>query len=210
MVVDDGRLTVRVPSPNQLAREHAPRVLVLHRESKSGRGGAVMAGFREALKTRTTGGSRRWMPTSPTSPRSCRPSAMPLQTRTWWWVRGTCLAARSRAGRSGGGSGAAVQRHHSRSLGVPMRDFTNGYRIYSRRAVEHLTRGSCARLATSPFRVGVHHPSGRHDHHRGSDGVHQSAAGRVEHVGIGSGWRAEGPRPHARAPTEVQLICRRP
>ena len=84
MVVDDGSPDGTGAIAESLAREHAPRVLVLHRESKSGRGGAVMAGFREALKNPSYAGSRRWMPTNLTSQPSCRPSSMPVKTPTWW------------------------------------------------------------------------------------------------------------------------------
>ena len=49
IVVDDGSPDGTGELADQLAREYAPRVTVIHRSTKSGRGGAVMAGFRAAL-----------------------------------------------------------------------------------------------------------------------------------------------------------------
>ncbi len=52
IVVDDGSPDGTGEMADRLAVEFAPRVTVIHRETKSGRGGAVMAGFREALRWR--------------------------------------------------------------------------------------------------------------------------------------------------------------
>ena len=49
LIVDDGSPDGTGDLAEELAREHAPRVSVIHRTTKSGRGGAVMAGFRAAL-----------------------------------------------------------------------------------------------------------------------------------------------------------------
>ena len=49
VVVDDGSPDGTGVLADQLAAKHAPRVSVIHRQTKSGRGGAVMAGFRETL-----------------------------------------------------------------------------------------------------------------------------------------------------------------
>ena len=163
-----------------------------------------MAGFSsEALKTRDfTAGSREM-----DADQSHQPEELPaLRDATPKRGHGGGCAVSawrrdSTAGRAGGASGAARRtpsfagRWASRCATSPTAIACTVVARYG-----SLIAAAARDWLHHAVRVGVHHPSGRPDHHRGSDGVHQSATGRVEHVGIGSGWRAEGPRPHAPCP----------
>jgi dolichol-phosphate mannosyltransferase len=139
MVVDDGSPDGTGPLADELAEEFSPRLSVIHRPTKSGRGGAVMAGFKEAI-----GRDYQWFGEMDAD-QSHQPEEMPA-----------LIEALSHADMVVGARylpGGAIEgwpphrRIWSRcsnaiirlALGVPMHDFTNGYRLYSRRAVEVLT-----------------------------------------------------------------------
>jgi dolichol-phosphate mannosyltransferase len=139
LVVDDGSPDGTGDLAEQLSKQLAPRVTVLHRSSKSGRGGAVLAGFRQAL----VGETYAWfgeMDADQSHQPEELPSLIEASRRADLVIGARYLAG----GRIEGWpfhrriwsrtSNALIRR----VLGVPMTDFTNGYRIYSRRAVEQL------------------------------------------------------------------------
>jgi dolichol-phosphate mannosyltransferase len=135
VVVDDG-------SPDGTADvARSLGVQVLERFSKAGRGGAVMAGLRHGL---AVGGFDAFLEID--ADLSHQPEELPA-----------LLAAAGHADMVIGSrylEGAGIEgwswrrRAWSRMsnrmirtmLGVPLTDFTNGYRVYSRRAVEHLAK----------------------------------------------------------------------
>jgi dolichol-phosphate mannosyltransferase len=139
LIVDDGSPDGTGDLAEQLARDHAPRIRVIHRTSKSGRGGAVMAGFREALR-----GDYAWFGEMDAD-QSHQPEELPALRAA---LSGADMVVGARYLPGGEIHGWPRRRRiWSRAsnwiirttLGVPMRDFTNGYRLYSRRAVEVLT-----------------------------------------------------------------------
>jgi dolichol-phosphate mannosyltransferase len=132
LVVDDG-------SPDgsaEVARKLG--VQVLERSTKAGRGGAVLAGFRSALDDEYEG----YLEID--ADLSHQPEELPLflanadhadlvvgsrylegaRIEGWSWRRRIWSRMSNRMIRV--------------VLGVPLSDFTNGYRLYSRRAVKHL------------------------------------------------------------------------
>lgn len=140
LVVDDSSPDGTGQIADGLARTFHPRVSVLHRSSKAGRGGAVMAGFRQALPDLRY----EWF-CEMDADLSHQPEELPAFFAA---SAGTDMVVGSRyipGGRIEGWS--SRRRVWSRTsnriirtvLGVPMTDFTNGYRLYSRRAVELLS-----------------------------------------------------------------------
>lgn len=149
LVVDDGSPDGTGQIADELARTFHPRVSVLHRSSKAGRGGAVMAGLRQALLDLRY----EWF-CEMDADLSHQPEELPaffLAAARADMVVGSRYIP---GGRIEGWS--SRRRVWSRSsnriirtlLGVPMKDFTNGYRLYSRRAVEQL---SAARLRETGY-----------------------------------------------------------
>ena len=139
LIVDDssGDGTGRVA--DDLADRHA-RVSVLHRPSKAGRGGAVMAGMRQALSN----DRYAWF-CEMDADLSHQPEELAAMLEA---AAGVDMVVGSRYVPGGGIEGwGTVRRVWSRMsnriirtvLGVPLADFTTGYRVYSRRAVELLT-----------------------------------------------------------------------
>jgi glycosyltransferase involved in cell wall biosynthesis len=133
LVVDDG-------SPDGTAAvARGLGVQVLERATKAGRGGAVMAGFRQGL---TDASYDAFLEID--ADLSHQPEEMPAflaaapkaemvvgsrylegaRIEGWSWRRRAWSRMSNRMIRT--------------VLGVPLSDFTNGYRLYSRRAVEHL------------------------------------------------------------------------
>ena len=139
VIVDDSSPDGTGKVAEGLGREHPGRVHVIHRTTKSGRGGAVLAGLVAAAARpeydlfcemdadlshqpeeldRLIGAAQdadmvvgsRYLPGG--------------RIEGWSWRRKVWSAASNRLIRM--------------VLGVPMSDFTNGYRVYSRRAVRHL------------------------------------------------------------------------
>ena len=139
IVVDDGSPDGTGALAEGLAQEFAPRLSVIHRQSKAGRGGAVMAGFREAL-----GRGYEWFGEMDAD-QSHRPEELSGLIAE---LGRADMVVGARYMPGGAIEGWPIRRRvWSRcsnaiirlALGVPMRDFTNGYRLYSRRAVEVLT-----------------------------------------------------------------------
>jgi dolichol-phosphate mannosyltransferase len=113
---------------------------VLHRASKSGRGGAVMAGMRQAFAD----DRYAWF-CEMDADLSHQPEELPAMLDA---APGVDMVVGSRYIPGGGieGWGMARQVWSRMSnriirtvLGMPLTDFTTGYRLYSRRAVEYLT-----------------------------------------------------------------------
>ena len=138
-IVDDGSPDGTGALAETFARENPGRVHVVHRSSKAGRGGAVMAGLRAA----SVDEAYDWF---------CEMDAdlshQPEELARLLAARdGVDMVVGSRYLRGARIEGWSWRRKvWSRLsnrliravLGVPMTDFTNGYRLYSRRAVQHL------------------------------------------------------------------------
>ena len=149
LVADDGSPDGTGQIADELTRTLHPRVSVLHRSSKAGRGGAVMAAFRHALPDLRYD----WF-CEMDADLSHQPEELPAFFAA---SASADMVVGSRyilGGRIEGWS--SRRRAWSRTsnriiravLGVPMTDFTNGYRLYSRRAVELL---SAARLRETGY-----------------------------------------------------------
>jgi dolichol-phosphate mannosyltransferase len=139
LVVDDGSPDGTGDLAEDLARRFVPRVRVMHRATKSGRGGAVMAGFRAALKET----NYAWFGEMDAD-QSHQPEELPALIEA---SRHADLVVGARYLPGGRIEGWPLRRRIwsrasnaiiRRVLGVPMTDFTNGYRVYSRHAVERL------------------------------------------------------------------------
>jgi dolichol-phosphate mannosyltransferase len=141
LIVDDNSPDQTGRVADELANRLRTRVSVLHRASKSGRGGAVMAGLRKAV----TDDRYAWF-CEMDADLSHQPEELPPMLEA---TAGVDMVVGSRYIPGGGIEGWGVARRvWSRMsnriirtvLGVPMTDFTTGYRLYSRRAVEFLTK----------------------------------------------------------------------
>jgi dolichol-phosphate mannosyltransferase len=138
-IVDDGSPDGTGEVAEGLARDHRGRVHVLHRPQKAGRGGAVLAGLISAREA----GNYEWFGEMDADlshqPEelgrlldACEGADMVVGSRYiprgridgWPWTRKVWSRVSNRLIKM--------------VLGVPMTDFTNGYRLYSRRAVDHL------------------------------------------------------------------------
>ncbi|HEX2195070.1 MAG TPA: polyprenol monophosphomannose synthase [Candidatus Limnocylindria bacterium] len=133
LVVDDGSPDGTADVARQLG------VGVLERSSKAGRGGAVMAGLRDGL---ARGGYDAFLEMD--ADLSHQPEELPRFLDAFG---GADMVIGSRylpgAGIEGWSWRRKVWSRMSNRmirvvLGVPLTDFTNGYRLYSPRAVEHL------------------------------------------------------------------------
>lgn len=138
-IVDDGSPDSTGEVAEGLARDHPGRVHVLHRPRKAGRGGAVLAGLIQARDA----GDYEWFGEMDAD-LSHQPEELGRMLAA---CEGADMVVGSRyipLGRIDGWP--LTRRIWSRMsnrlikmmLGVPMTDFTNGYRLYSRRAVDHL------------------------------------------------------------------------
>ena len=126
IVVDDGSPDGTREIAESLAEEFAPRVTVINRASKSGRGGAVMAGFHEALK-----GDYAWFGEMDAD-QSHRPEELPALIEALGradmvvgarYLPGGEIHGWPRRRKVWSRTSNAIIR---RTLGVPMSDFTNG------------------------------------------------------------------------------------
>ena len=142
LVVDDGSPDGTADVTRRLSAESRGRVTLLERQKKSGRGGAVLAGLRAGLAHGGYGGYLEM-----DADLSHQPEELPRFIEAA--ARGTDMVVGSRympGGRIEGWSWRrrAWSRLSNRlirsTLGVPLSDFTNGYRLYSPRAVEHLSQ----------------------------------------------------------------------
>jgi dolichol-phosphate mannosyltransferase len=146
LVVDDGSPDGTAAVARELGASHDGRVRLLERSSKSGRGGAVLAGLRSGLEQ---GGYDGYLEID--ADLSHQPEELPrfleaaragadmvvgsrylpgARIEGWSWRRRVWSRMSNRLIRT--------------ALGVPLSDFTNGYRLYSPRAVRL--------LATAPLR----------------------------------------------------------
>lgn len=143
LIVDDGSPDGTGRVAEDLATRLNPRVSVLHRPSKAGRGGAVMAAMRHALADdRYT-----WvceMDADLSHPPDELPAMLEAASRVDMVVGSRYIPG----GRiEGWGIGRRVWSRMSNRiirtvLGVPLTDLTTGYRLYSRRAVAFITSAS--------------------------------------------------------------------
>jgi len=141
LVVDDGSPDGTGQIAETLGEKFSSRVVVLHRSSKAGRGGAVLAGFRQALAD-----DRYVWFGEMDADQSHQPEELPTLIEA---SRHADLVVGARYLPGGQIEGWPLRRRIwsrasnaiiRRVLGVPMTDFTNGYRVYSRPAVEHLAQ----------------------------------------------------------------------
>ena len=140
LVVDDGSPDGTAEVARRLGDDHAGRVTVLERATKSGRGGAVLAGLKAGLERGEYEGFLEI-----DADLSHQPEELPrffdaarggadmvvgsrylegARIEGWSWKRRAWSRMSNRLIRL--------------ALGVPLSDFTNGYRLYSPRAVRHL------------------------------------------------------------------------
>ena len=141
LVVDDGSPDGTAAVADGLADRSAGRVSVIRRARKSGRGGAVLAGFSQGLAD-----ARYTHFSEMDADLSHQPEELPqMLVRA---IGGADLVVGSRyvPGAPPVEGWSAARRVWSRAsnlliqsvLRLPMTDFTNGFRVYSRRAVERL------------------------------------------------------------------------
>jgi dolichol-phosphate mannosyltransferase len=139
IVVDDNSPDGTGRIADSLATDLRRRVSVLHRNSKSGRGGAVMAGMHQALADDTYAWFCEMDADLSHQPKELSPM---LDA-----ALGVDMVVGSRYIPGGGIEGWSIGRRvWSRTsnriirtvLGLPLTDLTTGYRVYSRRAVEFL------------------------------------------------------------------------
>lgn len=141
LVVDDGSPDGTAAVADGLADRSAGRVSVMRRARKSGRGGAVLAGFRQGLAD-----PRYTLFSEMDADLSHQPEELPqMLVRA---IGGADLVVGSRyvPGAPAVEGWSAARRVWSRAsnlliksvLRLPMTDFTNGFRVYSRRAVQRL------------------------------------------------------------------------
>jgi dolichol-phosphate mannosyltransferase len=139
LVVDDASPDGTADVVRKLIATEGSRVGLLERQQKSGRGGAVMAGFRHALAD----GRYGWL-AEMDADQSHQPEELPALLAAAKhadmvvgarYLPGGRIEGWSRRRRAWSKASNLIIR---RVLGVPMTDFTNGYRLYSRKAVETL------------------------------------------------------------------------
>jgi dolichol-phosphate mannosyltransferase len=149
LVVDDSSPDGSADVAEALAREYEGRLTVIRRGGKAGRGSAVMEGFRRSLPD-----ERYALFGEMDADLSHQPEEVPRLIAAAADADLVVGARYIPGGRIEGWSSkrkiwsAMSNRIIHAVIGVPMTDFTNGYRLYSRRAVKVLTR---TRLRESGF-----------------------------------------------------------
>jgi len=138
VIVDDNSPDGTGPVADELAAHYGPAVQVIHRSGKGGRGGAVLAGFRATLPTDAD------LFVEMDADFSHDPAELPRlldAAADYDMVIGSRDLPESRV------VNWAWRRtvfHHLSNfyarlvLGIPVRDYTNGYRVYHRRVLEAL------------------------------------------------------------------------
>jgi dolichol-phosphate mannosyltransferase len=141
LVVDDASPDGTGDIAERLAGEHLERILVQHRKSKGGRGAAVLAGLRQGAADARYG---RFVEMD--ADLSHLPEELPRLLVASAHAD-VVIGSRYREGGAirGWSRKRRVWSHLSNSLidlvlRLPITDYTNGYRLYDRRAVEVLLR----------------------------------------------------------------------
>lgn len=139
LIVDDNSPDGTARVAQSLVARYPERAMLLRREKKLGRGAAVMAGFREGLPE-----SRYSRFVEMDGDLSHAPEALPQLLAE---SRGVDVVIGSRYVRGGRIEGWGLHRRLWSGLAnrlihlvlrLPISDYTNGYRVYSRLAVERL------------------------------------------------------------------------
>jgi len=142
LVVDDNSPDGTAAAAREVAARHPGRMDVLCREGKGGRGGAVLAGFARGLQ----GGYELFFEMD--ADFSHRPEEIPLfleaAARADVVVGSRYLAASRIVNwpRTRRFFSKWANRYARFFLGIPISDYTNGYRCYRRAAVEALDPGA--------------------------------------------------------------------
>ena len=86
LIIDDGSPdgTAAIVKGLMALPDFSDRLFLLERSGKLGLGTAYIMGFKWALE-QTTNTSSRWMPTSATTPTTCRASTVPVPTKATMW-----------------------------------------------------------------------------------------------------------------------------
>jgi len=140
LVVDDNSRDSTGRIADELAGSGQGRISVIHRNAKAGRGSAVMAGFRQGLQDRRYAWLGEMDADLSHQPEEL--SVLFVAAQDADMVVGARYLPGGRI--EGWSSRRRIWSRWSNRiihavLGVPMTDFTNGYRLYSRRAVELLS-----------------------------------------------------------------------
>lgn len=141
LVVDDGSPDGTAAIVDGLAKKSEGRVSVMRRTRKSGRGSAVLAGFQQGLAD-----PRYTLFCEMDADLSHQPEEIPEMLACANGGADLVIGSRYVPGAPQIDGWSSRRRVWSRMsnrlikavLRLPMTDFTNGFRVYSRRAVEHL------------------------------------------------------------------------
>ena len=152
LVVDDGSPDGTAAVADGIAERSASRVSVMRRARKSGRGGAVLAGFRGGMAD-----ARYTHFSEMDADLSHQPEELPQMLARATAGADLVVGSRYVPGAPPVEGWSAARRIWSRSsnrliravLRLPMTDFTNGFRLYTRRAVQ--------RVALSEWAFVLHH-----------------------------------------------------
>ena len=163
LVVDDGSPDGTAAVADGIAERSASRVSVMRRARKSGRGGAVLAGFRGGMAD-----ARYTHFSEMDADLSHQPEELPQMLARATAGADLVVGSRYVPGAPPVEGWSAARRIWSRSsnrliravLRLPMTDFTNGFRLYSRRAVQRLAEQDLREtgfVARSEWAFVLHH-----------------------------------------------------